>query len=110
MEKTTKSKVWDMLIFVVFIVFGLGASIGLGFFLIIISAIDYHAAPNLSWLEHIMYCLPGGFIAGLLGGWVERKLAKSTWGTLGLLLGTIFLSILLSLFSWDWLLEILSRW
>ena len=105
-----KEKIWDIFLYVVFIVFSLGASIGLGFFLIIISAIDYHAVLNLSWLEQILYCFPGGFIAGTLGGWVERKLAKSTWGTIGLLLGTIVLSIFLSLFSWSGLLEILSLW
>ena len=105
-----KEKIWDIFLYVVFIVFSLGASIGLGFFLIIISAIDYHAAPNLSWLEHILFCLPGSFIAGPLGGWVEKKISKSTWGTFGLLLGTIFLSIFLSLFSWSGLLNILSHW
>ena len=95
-----KEKIRDIFLYVVFIILSLGASIGLGFFLIIISAIDYHAAPNLSWLEHILYCLPGGFIAGLLGGWVERKLAKSTWGTIALLLGTVVLSIFLSHVFW----------
>jgi hypothetical protein len=44
----------------------------------------------------ILYSLPGGFLAGYFGYWMDRKYASSLLHKIGLVLLTIILSILLS--------------
>ena len=83
---------------------GVVVSITLGLFLTLVCIIDYHTcgltASDGVLLKFLLYCLPGGLLAGYIGGWLEKKYPNLIWGTVVLTAGTIVLSIFFSMVSW----------
>jgi hypothetical protein len=58
---------------------------------------------SLLW-EFVLYPLPGGFLAGFVGSWLEQKFGKSFIHKIGFMLLTIILSYIFSNIIMGWIL------
>ena len=82
-------------------IIGVVGIITYGLFLIFACAVDYHSGcfitSDITLLKFLLIFLPGGLVAGYIGGWLEKNIfGKSCLGTIGTIFGTLALSIFLS--------------